>query len=465
MWWATLACLLVAVALVWLSLPEFGPKISIRFPEGHGLKPGDVMRHRGIDVGEVTQIDLSDDLAAIDVHVTLRPAAAALAREGSRFWIVRPQLSIEGIQGLETAVGAKYIGVSPGGPTTARQTRFEGLASAPPDELVHDGVEIVLRSDSRHGLMAGAPVTWRGVDVGQVLSVGLSPRAMHVDIHIRIDAAFRRLVNTNSKFWVTSGVGVDFRLTGVKLTAESLATIARGGVSFITPGSEDPVSTLVAGRVFTLHSEFNSSWMDEATPIALVDFSLPPSVTVSGTQTRPLLGIPRDVDFSHNGIILNGPSGPFLLTAADSFESTEEDLLRPITVTEPGIDGEFSWDSIPSSAVRRTESGLAQLTLSGLSVSAPRTAGAKIRVPTVPEECAVARSVATDDGPSAVMYAIGADRLTEQGAVWSFTDDETDLTEWHGSPVTAVSDGRVIGLLLVTDSGPVVAPCTESLSP
>jgi paraquat-inducible protein B len=458
MWWVTLVCLVIAISLAWMSMPRSGPKITIRFPDGHGLKVGDRMRHRGIDVGEVTGLELSADLSTIDTQVTLQPAAASLAREGSRFWIVRPQFSLEGITGLETAVGAKYIGVSPGEPNNARQSMFEGLAAAPPDDLKHDGVEIVLRGDERHGLTAGVPVTWRGVDVGQVLAVGLSPDAMHVDVHIRIDAAYKRLVNTHSKFWVTSGLGVDFRLTGVKLTAESLATIARGGVSFITPQLEAPASDVVAGRVFKLHPDINDDWMENVAAIALIDIELPPTVSISGIRKSSLLGIPRNKAFTNSGIILKSNQGSHLLTAADTFEEIEDNTLQSVTLHQPGVESEFTWNDVSLEALTVATNETARLSLSELPSPSGSIASVATRVPTVPEECVVGRSVAGEDGPSSVMYAIGAERFTEKDGLWSFTDDETDLADWHGAPVIAVSDGKLIGLLLVTPTGPAVAP-------
>ncbi|MFO0264863.1 MAG: MlaD family protein, partial [Planctomycetota bacterium] len=109
MWLATLACLAGAIALVWFSLEPAGTEIAIRFQEGHGLKPGDTLRNRGIDVGRVLSVELDKDLAGVDVRAELAPAAKALAREGTRFWIVRPTVDVTGISGLETAVGSKYI--------------------------------------------------------------------------------------------------------------------------------------------------------------------------------------------------------------------------------------------------------------------------------------------------------------------------------------------------------------------
>ena len=126
LWWVTVACFLVAFWLTWNSIPSVGPSITIRFPDGHGLKAGDAVRHRGIEAGIVESVALSDDLSQITATVTLTPGAAGLAREGARFWIVRPQLSLAGVSGLDTAVGAKYIGVSPGDPDAPQHRRFVG---------------------------------------------------------------------------------------------------------------------------------------------------------------------------------------------------------------------------------------------------------------------------------------------------------------------------------------------------
>ena len=235
MWWVTLACAVMAAALAWQSVPVTGPTIVIEFPQGYGIKPGDALRHRGIDVGIVTRSSLTDDLSGILVSVELHPKAEILCREGSRFWIVRPQVTLTGVQGLETAVGSKYVAVSPGPADTARQYRFAGLATAPPDEIAGEGLELVLRGAQRSGLNPGAPVTWRGVDVGQVLSVDLSPDARHVDAGIRLSPQYRRLVSDNTKFWMTSGIDVHVGLDGIELHTESLATLALGGVSLITP--------------------------------------------------------------------------------------------------------------------------------------------------------------------------------------------------------------------------------------
>ena len=222
-WWLlTLACLVLAVVLAWMSSAPRGIPISIRFDQGHGLKVGDTIRHRGIDVGVVEAVELTGDLNAIEVSASLSPEAGAIAVADSRFWIVRPRIEMDGVSGLDTAIGAKYVRVIPGR-SLRRQEDFLGLSVEPTDienatyGEPSQGLEILLRATRRKGVYASAPVTYRGVQVGQVLSVGLSPDAEFVDIRARIDESYRRLVRESSLFWIASGFDIDVGITGVSV--------------------------------------------------------------------------------------------------------------------------------------------------------------------------------------------------------------------------------------------------------
>ena len=124
-------------------MPQRGTTIHIQFPEGHGLKQEDTVRYRGIEVGSVESVSLDDSLDGVEVEVLLKPSASELATKGTRFWIVRPELSLTRISGLETAIGHKYIGVSPRPNTEEAPTqtsyRFQGLADVPVDTLSDSG--------------------------------------------------------------------------------------------------------------------------------------------------------------------------------------------------------------------------------------------------------------------------------------------------------------------------------------
>ena len=120
-----------AVLAVWLGYQAWlsrGLIITVQLSQGYGIKAGVEVRCRGITVGEVRNVEL-DDSNSVIVTASLQAQADRIAKSGSRFWVVRPQLGLEGIAGLETIIGPRYLAVSPGqgGP----QRHFVGLSKPP----------------------------------------------------------------------------------------------------------------------------------------------------------------------------------------------------------------------------------------------------------------------------------------------------------------------------------------------
>lgn len=479
MWWLTLICFVLAFWFTWKAIPSKGPTIVIRFPDGHGLKAGDAVRHRGIDVGLVDSVALSDSLSQITAKVTLTPEAGGLAREGTRFWIVRPQLSFAGVSGLETAVGAKYIAVSPGDPGAEQRSRFEGLGAAPPDENFGEGTDLVLRSDAKHGVSVGAPVSWRGVEVGQILSINLSPDARFVDVHARINSEFTRLLRSTSQFWVTSGLGLDVGLSGLRLNADSLTTIVRGGVSFATPAVGKDKSPIQSGHVFVLHEKPDPKWLEPGSSIPLVDFDLPPSVTLQGTRAASFLGIPRTSRFTVNGLLVQRPSGRWILTAADVLatdpggDGGQIPPVQELTLGSVMVDAAVTLTIPPASDATENSATMEKVGVTWISAGATDTsvysavAISEFRIPATPEECCLCRSVNADDSASSVIQSISVEQLKVADGLWTVTTDLGDLSPWHGSPVVSMKDGQIIGMFIASKTGAVISPCSTSwgLSP
>ena len=109
------------------------PKIfESSFPAGEGLQVGDTIQYRGISVGEVTYVDLSDDIDSVWVGARLVGSARALARQGTQFWIERPRIALTEIRGLETLLGGRYIAIEPSTAESAAASEFVGMPEPPP---------------------------------------------------------------------------------------------------------------------------------------------------------------------------------------------------------------------------------------------------------------------------------------------------------------------------------------------
>lgn len=254
-----------------------GPMIAITFTRADGLEPGAEIVHRGIAVGVVREVRLTPDLGAVRVTAELRPDARGIAREGTGFWVVRPEVSLSRVAGLETLLGPRYIGARPGPADAPIAREFDGLDGPPTSpETAGDALLIRLVAPRAGTLGPGAPVVFRGVPVGVVRDVELAEDARAVVATAAIDPAYASLVRTNSRFWLTSGVGVDWGLfSGLSVRADSIESLLQSTVALATPDRPGPVVT--PGHEFGLDDEPEDRWLkwDPALPVRLAPADLP----------------------------------------------------------------------------------------------------------------------------------------------------------------------------------------------
>src|SRR5688572_9403188 len=265
-WVVPLIAAIVAGYLIYDRLKEHGPEITIQFRDGSGVRVGQTpILYRGVQVGEVTGVGLSKDQRHVEIRARLQRSAARIAREGSVFWIVRPEVGIGSITGLGTVITGPEIQALPG--TGEERSEFTGLDSAPA-ALELRGLKVVLRTSRLGSLQRSSPVYYRGVEVGVVQEATLSPDATGVHVHVLIRNRYAPLVRANSVFWNVSGVSLSGGLfKGVQFKLESLRSLAAGGINFATPN--DSARPVEDGQLFPLHTEGRKEWLNWAPRIPL----------------------------------------------------------------------------------------------------------------------------------------------------------------------------------------------------
>ncbi|MBF0500521.1 MAG: MCE family protein [Candidatus Riflebacteria bacterium] len=241
-------CFAFFIILIQFIFPQ-GIIISISFSDAHQIKAGDILKCRGVAIGEVISVTPNTALTGVNFKVQLIPEANAVAREGSQFWIVRPEVSMYGIKGLDTVVGAEYIGVIPG--DGAPQNSFVGLEMAPGlEKSVKSPIGIVLSGSRRGGLNPGMPVTYRNVQIGVISKVDLLRDASGLKVACAIDSKYKPLLAGNASFYNTCGMGLDIGLKGINVAMDSLRSIAMGGIALTIP--DEPEVPVESGHNFTL---------------------------------------------------------------------------------------------------------------------------------------------------------------------------------------------------------------------
>jgi len=435
-WLLPLGALGLALFLLVQVLSEGGTRIVIRASEGHGIEAGDALRYRGIEVGRVEDARLTEDLAAVDLVVRLDPRAEAIAVAGSRFWVVRPRLTVDRVQGLDTVVGARHLAVDPGGEDAPRQTEFVALEASPVVEhLEPGGLELFLEASTRYGLTEGAPVTYRQLQVGHVLSVGLSSDATAVELRAWIRPEYVQLVRTNSVFWETGGVELGMSLTeGLRLDVGTLRSLLIGGVAFATPN--DPGALATTGARFALYGEAEEDWLEWTPPLAVGSQLLPTD------QAPPRLL--RAVHRWEQGRILTGArqrTGWVL--------PVEGGVLGPsdLLVAEEGAHEGTATLEVGGARIALVsapawhDAGLARREV---QLEAPAFDLERARpLPEQPEE------VLVFSAPGAAPMALSASRLAVDGRDWTVDRAIAFDESWNGSAVLARADGALLGVLLV----------------
>ncbi len=246
-----------------------GERITIVTSRGDGLGPGTPIRYRGIQLGQIDSVALSEDLQQVVLEASIFQAETSVAREGTRFWVVRPALGLMRTANLETLVTGPYLELEPGRSSAKRQSRFVALAQAPEPPL-GEGLRLTLSAPRLGSIKQGNPVTYREIAVGRVVGYELGPSSDRVLISVLIDPRYVPLVHTGSRFWETSGIGVNFGLLkGLEVRTESLATLMEGGIAFATPEGAAMGNRAVPGQTFALFKEPQPEWLQWAPRIAL----------------------------------------------------------------------------------------------------------------------------------------------------------------------------------------------------
>ena len=243
------------------TFADKGREISLRFSTGSGISKSTEIKYQGIKVGEVTGIELNRAMDGVNVSARLAPSAKALARKGSQFWLVSPQLGLVGTRNLETLVTGSYISVLPGD----GEPHSEFIALDRPPRLAKPGrgLNLVLTAPRRGSIKEGVRVFYRDIPVGQVFGVELSSDAKQTLVHINIEPRYSKLVHRGSRFWNSSGVSVNFGLfTGTTIRSKAVESLLEGGIAFATPEGEDMGPPAQSGEHFALHSDVKSDWLD-----------------------------------------------------------------------------------------------------------------------------------------------------------------------------------------------------------
>lgn len=205
----------------------------MQIKDASGLTEGKTqVLYKGLPVGTLKGFTVSADLKHIDAKIEMLKQTREKITKDALFWVVRPEISLNRITGLDTLVKGSYFEIQPGISTELTDS-FTALPEAPPISARVPGLHLTLATDYPVSLEAKSPVYFKKVQVGEIISNALQPDAT-IETKLLIYPEFTKHVSTASKFFISSGIQLSANLPKISVKIDPIMTILRGGVSFYT---------------------------------------------------------------------------------------------------------------------------------------------------------------------------------------------------------------------------------------
>jgi len=192
---------------------------------------------RGVEAGIVSAMNYDALKDKTTVKIKLFKKFKKLANQKAYFWIVKPVLSFDKVEGLDTAIRGNYINFISTNPKAETKAVFILHEKKPHVE----GIHLKLSTNDIGSLSAGAGVFYRNIEIGLVHKYMLNADKKSFTVELIISPKYRNLLNESSLFYHKSGVEIKADFSGIEINTGSLETMVRGGISVRTPDFKAPI--------------------------------------------------------------------------------------------------------------------------------------------------------------------------------------------------------------------------------
>ncbi|CAG20330.1 PqiB family protein [Photobacterium profundum] len=217
-----------------------GLTLQLRSPDLASVSIGSQVFYKKIPVGEVYNYTLSQNRKQVLIDVTIKPKYSELITNKSRFWNVSGMSANIGFNGIDVqfeSLSAMIAGA------IAFDSPDEGVAIDPnhlfrlyPDlNTAGRGIAIKVElPDGNNISTSGAPIIYRGLEIGQISSLRLDKETNKIIANAAIEPSMSDLLNTGSRLLLEEA---EVSLNGVK----NIGNLIRGNFLTLIPGEGEKV--------------------------------------------------------------------------------------------------------------------------------------------------------------------------------------------------------------------------------
>ncbi|MEZ8151538.1 MlaD family protein [Vibrio splendidus] len=228
-------------------LASEGLNISLTTKDLGGVSVGSQIVYRKIPIGEVYNYQLNDNAKSVTIQASIKDEYSHIITDQSRFWNVSglgASIGFSGVdvrlESLSALLGGSIAVDSPGeGQPVEMNTKFKLY---PDLKTAGRGISIKIAVPDDNKISAtGAPIMYRGIEIGQITDLSLSEGRENVVASAAIQPAFSDFLNSGSKFVLEEA---ELSLTGMK----NIANLVTGNFLTLVPGEGEKARRFTAIR-------------------------------------------------------------------------------------------------------------------------------------------------------------------------------------------------------------------------
>lgn len=206
-------------------------EIVLTMKEHHGLEAKrSKLFYKGVEAGIVDKLEHdpihNKTKAKLRIHKDFRK----LANEKAYFWVVKPELSIDRVEGLDAILKGSYINFVSSDEDAKAKTNFVLHHKKPQPKALRVNV----LTNNVDSIKEGTGVFYHGIKIGSVGSYVLDKNMKVFRLTLLIQPKYAKLVNATSIFYNNSGFDFSATLEKVEFNTGSIESLLRGGIAVDT---------------------------------------------------------------------------------------------------------------------------------------------------------------------------------------------------------------------------------------
>ncbi|MDA9556086.1 MlaD family protein [Vibrio sp.] len=210
-----------------------GILVDIQLPEDSGINErGAPIMHRGIQVGQLTNVTFGEDRKHIVAQAAIEPIYHDLLTSGSAFVIEEAQVSAAGIENISNLIKGNHLSLYAGDGEAKRE--FTAIREREFKIKNANALGVTFYAKRSYGLESGTPITHRDIQIGAITAVKLTDDGVLFDGLIQNN--FRHLMRSKNRFYINSSVSAEVTGLGLDVNVPPLKSLITSSVSFISEG-------------------------------------------------------------------------------------------------------------------------------------------------------------------------------------------------------------------------------------